>query len=122
MQLGASLLTKAVFPTAAHLKQALTFMDLAIKIEFILLELVSNMFWGSCLELGVFTVTLLIFISDPSELARIWAYIPHIFRGIVGLLIMRGLPTTHHIVKTASIPANERLKIDKVFEYITRAA
>jgi len=97
-------------------------MDLAIKMEFILLELVSNMFWGSVLELGVFTVLLLIFVSDSSELGTIWFFIPHILRGIIGLLIMRGLPTTHHIIKTASIPADETLKIDKVFEYITRAA
>lgn len=97
-------------------------MDLAIKIEFILLELVSNMFWSSVLELGVFTVMLLIFVADSTELGMIWFFTPHIVRGIVGLMIMKGLPTTHHIIKTASIPANERLKIDQVFEYITRAA
>jgi len=122
MQLGASLLTKAVFPTSAHLKQALAFMDLAVKIEFILLELTSNMFWGSVLELGAFTVAVLIFLRDSTELGTIWFFTPHVVRGIIGLLIMRGLPTTHDIVKTASIPHDERLKIDKVFEYITRAA
>ena len=70
-------------------------MDLAIKIEFILLELVSNMFWSSVLELGVFTVMLLIFVADSTELGMIWFFTPHIVRGIVGLMIMKGLPTGH---------------------------
>jgi hypothetical protein len=97
-------------------------MDLAVKIEFILLELVSNLFWGSVLELVVFALLLSLFITDSSELGAIWFFTPHVARGLVGLSLLRGIPKTHEIIKAASIPPDERLSIDKVFLYITRAA
>jgi hypothetical protein len=97
-------------------------MDLAVKIEFILLELVSNLFWGSVLELGVFGLLLSLFITDSKELGEIWFFLPHVARGIVGLVLIKGIPKTHEIIKTASIPTNERLSIDKIFMYITRAS
>lgn len=116
------MLAKAIFPTPAHLKQALIFMDMAIKVEFILLELVANLFWGSILELVVVGLLLSLFITDPAELGAIWFFTPHVARGILGFGLLRGLPKTHDIIKTASIPADEKLSIDQVFVYITRAA
>jgi hypothetical protein len=67
-------------------------------------------------------VMMLIFVEDSSELGAIWAFTPHLARAVVGIFILNGLPSTHNIIQTASFPADERVDIDKMFEYLTRAA
>lgn len=85
---------------------------MAIKVEFILLELVANLFWGSLLEVLVFAFLLSLFITDPTELGAIWFFAPHVGRGVLGFGLVRGIPKTHEIIKSASIPADEKLSID----------
>ena len=100
-------------------------MDLAIKVEFLLMDAISSMFWSSMIELLSFTVLVFIFISDnkeASELAIIWLFIGHVIRGVLGLLIMRGIPKTHEIIANSCIPHEERLSMDKTFEYLTTSA
>ena len=119
---GANLLAKAVFPTERHLKQAMAYMDLGVKVELMMFEMYANLFWNSVLELVIFGVLLLLFIIDAARLAGIWFWIVHVVRGIIGIIILRNLPMTHEIIKTASIPDEEHLEFDKVFEYIAFAA
>lgn len=96
--------------------------DLAVKVEYLMMELMSNMMWGSIIESGIFLVLIFLFIEDSQEMGAIWPFLPHLVRAVVGILILKGLPKTHDIIKTASFPADEKMDIDMIFELLTRAA
>jgi hypothetical protein len=121
-KMGANLLSQAVFPSSAHLKQALTYMDLATKVELILFELYSNLFWNSALEILIFVIVFILYLVVSGELGAVWVFVLHVIRGIIGILILRGLPLSHEIIKNASIPPDEKMNFDKMFEYLGYAA
>jgi hypothetical protein len=95
--------------------------DLSVKIELLIMESVSGMFWTSAMEGGTFLVALLLFLSSPSELASVWWFIPHAVRSITGFFILTKLPSTHQILEKSSIPLEERLSFEEIFEYIARS-
>ena len=96
--------------------------DLGVKIEYLMMELMSNMLYGSIFEIGIFLVLILLFVEDSQEMGAIWPFLPHLVRASVGLMILNGLPKTHDIIKTASFPADEKMDVDMIFEVLTRAA
>jgi hypothetical protein len=63
-KVGAEMLQKALFPSKAHLKQGMKLFDLAVKVEYIMMEMMSNMLYGSVLEVGIFVVMILLFVED----------------------------------------------------------
>jgi hypothetical protein len=67
-KLGASILSRAVFPTNSHLKRGFSILDLMVKIEFIMLEVISNVFWSSLIEALMFILILIMFLMIPQEL------------------------------------------------------
>jgi len=96
--------------------------DLAVKVEYLMMELMGNMMWGSIMEIGIFLVLVLLFVEDSQEMGAIWPFFPHVIRAVVGVLILNGLPRTHDIIKTASFPEDQRMDVDMIFELLTRAA
>jgi len=82
-------------------------MDLATKVDLILFEMISSLFWSSFVEILAFTIALILFLNDSTEMASIWWFLPHVFRGVTGYLLLKGLPTTHGIIKNASISPDE---------------
>ena len=119
---GANLLSQSLFPSKGHFKQALSFADLGVKVEFILMEMVANLFWSSYFEIIVFGLCFILFLIDSNELGAIWFFSPHLLRGYLGLKIMHALPRTHHIIKNASIPPDEKLSFDRIFELLAISA
>lgn len=122
VQVGVAILSRVLLPSKQHLKQALTYMDMAIKVEMILIELLSSMFWSTVTELVTFTVALLLFLTDSEELGPIWWFSPHVLRALIGFTILRSLPRTHDIIKNANIHPTEKMSFEQIFESITRAA
>jgi len=96
--------------------------DLAVKVEYLMMEMVGNLFWGSIMEFAIFMSLILVFVEDSSEMGGIWAFIPHLVRACIGYFILNGMPLTHEIIQTASFPANDKVDIDQVFQLLTRAA
>ena len=45
-----------------------------------------------------FPFGILTFCIDPSHMGFIWMFLPHIYRAITGLVILRIMPTTHDMV------------------------
>ena len=121
-KIGAKLLSRAVFPTNSHLKQSFSTMDLIVKIEFIMLEMISNLFWSSIIELNVLLLILILYFLLPSELGTVWWFSPHLLRGSIGLLLLKTLPKTHDIIKNANIPPDLKLKSEEIFEILTNAS
>lgn len=97
-------------------------MDLIVKIEFIMLEVISNLFWSSAIEISVFILILIVFFMLPSELGTVWWFSPHVLRGLIGLLLLKTLPKTHEIIKNANIPPDLKLKSEEIFEILTNTS
>ena len=74
------------------------------------------------LEVAMFVLVFVMYLEDSTELGSIWFYTPHLVRGYLGIMIMRGIPKTHEIIKNASFPANDKMKNDEIILYLTRAA
>ena len=96
-------------------------MDVVVKMEFLHMELCSNLLWGSLFEFCVFVIGIFIFVKNPHGMGLIWAFIPHLVRSVLGFFVLEGLPLTHDIIKSACFPSNERLDLDQVFEYLANA-
>jgi len=73
-------------------------MDLGVKLEFLNLELTSNMFWCSFGEIYLFTMAFVFFIVDSSEMGSVWWFLFHLVKGIIGLILLKYLPKTHEII------------------------
>jgi len=94
-RLGGMILAKAYLPTGAHVKQALAYMDIGIKLEIVLYELQLSLFVMSYGELLLFLLGFIMFISDSTEMRYFWLHIAHIPRGALGILLRRSLPKSH---------------------------
>ena len=97
-------------------------MDIAVKIEFILADLISILFWSSITEFLIFVVLLLFFFVDAAEMGRVWFIVHHLIRATMGYFIIRNLPRTHDIIKNADIQPDEKMSFDMMFESLTLAA
>lgn len=75
------------------------FMSYSIKVELLFQTLQSYLFWISIIEFVIFLVLFLMFCSDPKSLSKIWWYIFHLFRGIIGIGIIYYLPRTYQIIE-----------------------
>ena len=75
------------------------FMSYSIKVELLFQTLQSYLFWISIIEFVSFLVLFLMFCSDPKSLSKIWWYIFHLFRGIIGIGIIYYLPRTYQIIE-----------------------
>lgn len=92
-------MSRAVLPSKAHVKQGLRMLDLGIKVEFLLSDLISVLFWSSSLDILFFLLGLVMFIIDSSDMAAFWWFTPHVVRGVIGVLLVSWLPKTHDIIK-----------------------
>lgn len=82
-------------PSGANIKEALAYLDIGIKLEMLLYDLSSYLFWGSMAELGAFVFSLVLFFTDAGQMAAIFFFIFHIPRGILGLLLVKKMPISH---------------------------
>ena len=97
-KLSGALLARAFLPSPAHVKEALSFLDLGIKVQIILHELSSSLFWSSVGEVFLFIFSLFIFFTDPREMSAIFLHLAHVLRGLLGFLIVKKMPNSHDLV------------------------
>ncbi|CDW82513.1 UNKNOWN [Stylonychia lemnae] len=131
-KMGGMLLAKAFLPSGAHIKQALVYLDLAIKTELVLVsrqsqlafqnDLTASLFWFSLVELALFIFSMLLFFTDPTEMVYIWFHIFHVLRGGVGLILMKKLPKSHQMASNMSIPKDDKMTFQAIMNYIILAA
>jgi len=116
------LIAKAFFPSGRHIKQALSYLDLAIKMEIVIYELSSGLFLCSVFELWMFIFSFFLFVSDASEMGQVWLHVCHVPRGIIGLIIMKRLPQSHDMAANISIPPNLKIPINSLMTYVIQGA
>jgi hypothetical protein len=80
------------------LHKALKYFDLSLKIEVTMHELSSLLFSMSLFELFMFVVGA-IFSLKMGGRTNFWLFLPHLARGICGLVIQKNLPKSHEIVE-----------------------
>jgi hypothetical protein len=70
----------------------------------------------SILEIALWIVGLLLFIATPKNFYMIWVLIVHLFKGILGLILLNNLPKTYEIMD--SLYKKENLDEEKIIETI----
>lgn len=114
-KVSGALLAKAFLPQPADVKQCLVYTELAIKMQMILFDLASSLWWSSLAELLVwFPFSFFIFCVDAERMGFIWLFIPHLIRATIGLLIIRKMPTSHEMVNKIVIPTGEKIPFSKI--------
>lgn len=75
------------------------FMSYSIKVELLFQSLQSYLYWISIIEFVIFLSLFFMFCALPKSLSKMWWYIFHFFRGIIGLFIIYYLPKTYQIIE-----------------------
>lgn len=121
-KLGGALVARAFLPSPDHVKEGLSFLDLGIKVQIILHELSSSLFWSSVGEIFLFIFSFFIFFTDPREMGAIFLHLVHVVRGVVGFLIVKKMPNSHDMVNEIQIPANEKIPFNNIGRYVITGA
>jgi len=98
-KVSGALLAKAFLPSPVEVKQCLVYTDLAMKMQMIIFDLSSSLWWSSLGEIIIwFPFSFFVFCVDAERMGFIWMFIPHLVRAALGLLIIKKMPTTHEMV------------------------
>lgn len=96
------------------------FLSFSLKVELLFQTLQSYLYWISTVEFVIFLVLFFMYCSSPKNLGKIWWYIFHFFRGIIGLIIIFYLPKTYQIIDNLKeIPdILDKLKSDLIRSFL----
>jgi len=64
----------------------------------------------------------MIFMPDAKEMVGVFYHIMHIFRGLVGLLVVRKLPTLSAMVEDIPATSTEKVPFDKICKFLEQGA
>lgn len=71
-----------------------------MKMQMILFDLSSTLWWSSIAEILIwFPFSFLVFCVDAGRMGYIWFFIPHLLRALLGLFIVKNMPTSHEMIK-----------------------
>ena len=93
-----AIVARALMPTNTEVKQCMVYTDLAMKLEIVIFDLCSSLWWSSMAEYFVFLFALMLFFTDTSTMSFIWMFIPHLVRGGVALTLVKRMPKSHDMV------------------------
>ena len=117
-----SVVAKAVLPSPEIVKKCLIYMDLGIKVQMIIFDLSSTIWWSTVAEIFVFFYGFWVFMVDAERMGFIWMFIPHVLRAVVGLLVIKKMPTSHEMVAGISIPPGEKIPFSKFDRFAVTGA
>ena len=83
--------------------ETITFINILTKIEMKFQTLQGLLFWYSILEIFNFLFSMILFISSSKNMKKIWFFLPHIPKAIIGFFILKKLPKTHEILNKITI-------------------
>lgn len=87
-------------PSPQTIKQCLLYSDMGIKLQLILFDLSSTLWWSSVAEFFLFFYGFFVFCVDAKRIGVFWMFIPHLVRGALGVLIIRKMPTVSDMLKS----------------------
>ena len=122
-KLPAALVARAFLPNPEDIKQCMVYTDLAIKMQMIVFDLSSSLWWTTMAEFLIFfPFSFFVFCLDPEHMGFIWLFAPHILRGLVALLILKRMPTTHDMVMKINIKENEPIPFSNIKKFVVTGA
>jgi hypothetical protein len=86
------------------------------KVEIKSNSLIKLVYNTSLLEIFLWIVGFLMFMVIPSKLYLIWVLISHMFKGILGLILLSQIPKTYEILE--NIAKNPTFEEDKIMDII----
>ena len=122
-KISGALLAKAFLPSPDEVKQCLVYTDLAIKMQMIVFDLSSSLWWTAIAEFLIFCpFGLFVFFLDPEHMGFIWFFVPHLVRGVISLLILKKMPTTHDMISKIDMEPNESIPFSKISKVVVNGA
>lgn len=92
----------------------------------IIFDLSSGIWWASVAEVFVFfPFGFFVFCLDGERMGPIWMFLPHLLRAVLGLIIIKKMPTTQELVQQNSLNLNnaaEKIPIGKIEKYVITGA
>ena len=61
------------------------------------------LYWTSLLEIFLFFISILLFVSSPGNFSIFWTFIPHCIRGILGLIVLFRIPDSHLSIENIDV-------------------
>ena len=75
------------------------FLMYSTKVEIYICEFHSLLFWVSLLEIFLYLIGLLLFISSPHGFGEFWAFTTHLIRATLGLVLLKRLPNSSTVIE-----------------------
>lgn len=103
-------------PTGEEMFRLLKGLDLAYKVEMVFYQLHGMIFWLSILDVLLWTVLLFTFFAVAKGLYGVWFLIGHPLRGVLGMFVLKNLPSTHDIVEDIDLSdiKHEEMSVEKL--------
>ena len=100
------------------MQDGVEYLDTVLNVEFILFKMHSMFYWVSLAEISIFAFGILAWLKIIDQMGAVILFFPHLLRGIVGLLINRKFPRSHHVIDDIELlsddSAKNRLTIDNL--------
>lgn len=121
-KLTGAILAKAILPSPVEVKQCIVYTDLAIKMELILFDLSSSLWWSTLAEITIFIFSFCLFMVEPGTMGYIWLFLPHIQRALIGFILLKRMPTSAELVNNIRIPSAEKVPFSKISSFVIAGA
>jgi hypothetical protein len=86
------------------------------KVEIKMNGLIKLIYTCSLFELSLWALGFLMFLASPKDLYLIWILIFHVFKAVIGLIILRRIPKTYEILENLAL--NPNFEEDKILDLI----
>jgi len=114
-------LAHAMLPSPKHIKKSLKYLDIGIKLEMLIFDMSSTLYWGSLAELATFIFAFLLFVSNAREMLGFFWFVLHSVRAAFGFLILRKLPASHTIIESIVVSeSEERVDFEDIVKHLVK--
>ena len=118
-KVSGALLAKVMLPDQKDLKQCLVYAELSMKMQIMLFDLSSSLWWSSVAEVLIwFPFAFFFFCLDAGRMGGIWLFLPHLVRAGLGLLIIKKLPTSQELISKISMQRNDSIPFNKITHWV----
>ena len=91
-----------------------SFLSNMTRIEISITTLQSNFYWISISEFVLWVILFILFCFEPKDMKKIWLFIFHVPRGVLGVFVLQYIPRTHEVIQHINnFEDNSLIEIEK---------
>lgn len=109
-------------PSGQQVYNGLKYLDIGIKLEILLYEIQSILFWMSFFEVCVTAVGLCLFMIYPSQMYFIFFHLGHLVRAFIGFKICKVMPKSHELIEKINLPPDQTLNFTQIHDKVVEQA